>query len=445
VFSLKLVMQTNTYMKVLKSSHINPFGGLNFVLHEFDRLKLGDLLCQNLPKLPSQSKYSWKDILYSFWSIYFCGGDCIEDLSGNFSHHLKGNKFHLIPSPDRVLKRFQEISKAKEILSSKRSKAKHEFSINIGINRLNIELLKIIGLKNKDNHVLDYDNTIIFNNKADSVKTYKKASGYCPGVGIIGKNIVYIENRNGNSNVRFLQEDTLKRMFSLLKDQGITIHTFRADSGSYVYEALKVILKYTTNFYIKARMSARLATAISKIKQWNQVMIGNEICYRGEIEFTPFVIAARKDIAKGVKLKTYRLVVTKTKRKDKQTNLFTGDDFLYSAILTNNTSKPMEDIVSFYNQRGTIEKEFDVLKNDFGWKHMPFSKLEQNTVFLLFTAMCRNLYQYIITRFSKIYKNLKANFRIKKFIFRFICIPAKWIKTARQYKLKVYGNIHFKT
>ena len=432
-------------MKILKSSHINPFGGLNFVLEELDRLKLGHLLYEKLPELPPQSKYSWKDILYSFWSIYFCGGDCIEDLSGNFHHHLKNNKFHSIPSPDRVLKRFQDLSGSKEILSTKRSKARHEFSINLDLNRLNISLLKSLGLKNKDKHVLDYDNTIIFTNKADSERTYKKTSGYCPGVGIIGKNIVYIENRNGNSNVQFLQEDTLDRMFSLLDDQGIKIETFRADSGSYEYEILKTVSKHTNNLCIKARMSERLAIAISKIKQWDQIMVGNEVCYRGEVEFTPFVRAARKDITKGIKLKTYRLVVTKTERNDKQVNLFTGEAFLYSAILTNNTSKSMQDIVMFYNKRGAIEKEFDVLKNDFGWNNMPFSKLEQNTVFLIFTAMCRNLYQHIITKFSRVYKNLKSNFRIKKFIFRFITIPAKWIRTSRQHRLRIYGDLHFKT
>ena len=36
-------------------------------------------------------------------------------------------------------------------------------------------------------------------------------------------------------------------------------------------------------------------------------------------------------------------------------------------------------------------------------------------------------------------------FRIKKFIFRFICIPAKWIKSGRMIKLRLYGNIYFKT
>ncbi len=99
----------------------------------------------------------------------------------------------------------------------------------------------------------------------------------------------------------------------------------------------------------------------------------------------------------------------------------------------------------FYKQRGAIEKEFDVLKNDFGWNNMPFSKLEQNTVFLIITAMCRNLYNYIINEFSKIFKHLKPYYRIKKFIFRFVCIPARWIKTARSHKLRIYGHIAFKT
>jgi hypothetical protein len=38
--------------------------------------------------------------------------------------------------------------------------------------------------------------------------------------------------------------------------------------------------------------------------------------------------------------------------------------------------------VFFYNARGGEEKEFDVVKNDFGWNKMPFSKMEQNAVFL---------------------------------------------------------------
>ena len=34
----------------------------------------------------------------------------------------------------------------------------------------------------------------------------------------------------------------------------------------------------------------------------------------------------------------------------------------------------------------------------------------------------------------------KATDRVKSFLFRFIDVPAKWIKTARQYKLNIYSE-----
>ena len=95
----------------------------------------------------------------------------------------------------------------------------------------------------------------------------------------------------------------------------------------------------------------------------------------------PFKRANRDKIALE-NLPTYRLIVSKIERDDKQVNLFTNEAFIYSAILTNDWDMDAtENCPFFYNQRGTIEKEFDVLKNDFGWSNLPFSKLEQNTVF----------------------------------------------------------------
>lgn len=43
----------------------------------------------------------------------------------------------------------------------------------------------------KKDVVLDYDNTIIFTEKADARKTYKMANGYCPSVGMIGKHMTH--------------------------------------------------------------------------------------------------------------------------------------------------------------------------------------------------------------------------------------------------------------
>lgn len=431
-------------MKIIQSNHISSFGGINFVLNEFDNVGINKLLNSNLPKLPSQSKFEWKDIFYSFWAVLFCGGDCAEDISINLRDSLKSNPFIKIPSPDRILNRIKQLSEPSQILTTPRGIKEHQFSINTKLNELNISLLKKISNLKEKNLTLDYDNTLIFSKKADAKMTYKKQFGYAPGVGIIGKDIVYIENRNGNSNAETLQQDTLKRMFDLLNKKDIKIKNFRADGASYNFLTLLEADKNVDRLFIRARMSPSLNEAINKVDKWEEVKFDNEIAYRGSIEFTPFEKIAKREKKQHL-LKKYRLVITKIKRNDGQYNLFTEEPYNYHAILTNNYEKTNDEIVFFYNQRGTIEKEFDVLKNDFAWSKMPFSKIEHNTVFLIMTAMCRNLYNYIINEFSKKCKYLSPKFRIKKFIFRFICIPAKWIKTARMHKLKIYGNMSFKT
>jgi len=312
------------------------------------------------------------------------------------------------------------------------------------LNQINLKLLRKLSLIKERNNILDYDNTLVFNRKADAANTYKKRHGYCPGVGIIGNNVVYIENRNGNSNPETLQKETLERMFEALEDNKIHIGAFRADGASYTLSTITEIVKHVDKFYIRARVYDTFAEVLNDVKEWREVKIDNRIVHRSSILFTPFEKTAKRTNRKQL-TKKYRLVITKEPRDDGQINMFTGEAYNYRAILTNDYEMTDDEIVFFYNQRGAIEREFDILKNDFGWNHMPFSRLEQNTVFLIITSMCRNLYQYIITSYSRYYKYLKPSFRIKKFIFRFICIPAKWLITGRSYKLRLYGNIAYKT
>ena len=58
------------------------------------------------------------------------------------------------------------------------------------LNRLNLKILTRLNTFQKKDVVLDYDNTLLFTEKADARFTYKKEKGYFPGVGMVGKHIV---------------------------------------------------------------------------------------------------------------------------------------------------------------------------------------------------------------------------------------------------------------
>ena len=443
-FHLNWCCLQNTDMKIQNSSSVSPFGGLNYVLETFDKLGIDKFLISQFPRLAPQCKYTWKDILYSYWSVFFCGGDCAEDLAFNLKPTLSPHPKINMPSPDRVLERIKALSLPSRFFKTERGQTVHQFSINKYLNQINLKLLKKLALIHEKQNILDYDNTLIFTEKSDAKNTYQKKYGYCPGVGIIGKNIVYIENRNGNSNPETLQKQTLERMFDILEENDIHISAFRADGASYTLATIAEIDKRVEKFYIRGRVYDTFADILNEVKEWSKVEFHGKTVYRASILFTPFTKVAKRTKQEHL-LKQYRLVITKEARDDGQINLFTGEAFNYRAILTNDFELSDNDVVFFYNQRGATEREFDVLKNDFGWNNMPFSKMEQNHVFLIITSMCRNLYNYIINSFSKLYRQLKPHFRIKKFIFRFICIPAKWFYSGREWKLRIYGQIAVKT
>ena len=88
------------------------------------------------------------------------------------------------------------------------------------------------GLRSGQEYDLDFDHQFIQTEKYDAKRTYKKFFGYSPGVAVIGDNIVGIENRDGNANVRFCQQHTLERIFTRLENNGIRINRARMDCGS---------------------------------------------------------------------------------------------------------------------------------------------------------------------------------------------------------------------
>ena len=78
--------------------------------------------------------------------------------------------------------------------------------------------------------------------------------------------------------------------------------------------------------------------------------------------------------------------------------------------------------------------------NGFGWTRLPKSSMGENTVFLLLTALIRNFYKFLMDRIDAKAFGLNKTSRIKAFVFKFISVPAKWIRTARRYQLNIYTD-----
>jgi len=360
-------------------------------------------------------------------NVFLSGGDVIEDVSTHLGTHLKDIPNNNVPSPDTILRGLKELTTENTAFKST-SGLSYNFNINKKLNLLNIKSLLLTNqLQTNKSYDFDYDNQITANNKYDAKRTYKKNKGYFPGVATIGNKIVYIENRDGNANVKFKQATTLKNAYGLLKSQGIKINRSRMDAGSYSKEIIDTVEQNSEQFYIRANKSAAVFEQILQVNNWEEVEINYTDYQVCSIPFTQFN-----------KEKQYRLVVMREKTTNNQINIFTKDTFKYRTILTNDWDSTEKQIIEYYNNRGASEKIFDIMNNDFGWKRMPFSFLNENNTFMIITAMIKNFYNYFIDIVSKTFTNLEATTRLKRFVFRFISVAGKWVYQGRRWILKLY-------
>ena len=198
--------------------------------------------------------YLYSDIIKNLGNIFYCGGDCAEDIQTHLKEHLKSIPNNHVSSADTILRGIKELATENTtyILS-------HYYLQN--------------NWQKTQYYDFDYDNQIIATEKYDTKLTYKHIKGYCPGVATIGNKIVYIENSDGNANVKFEQASTLTRAYNLLNENAIKINRSRMDAGSYSKEIIKVVASNSKLFYIRANRSADLYKQITEISKWETVEI----------------------------------------------------------------------------------------------------------------------------------------------------------------------------
>jgi hypothetical protein len=425
-----VIAQTFNAVKVQQSTQlISPFGGLQFVLKQIKKAGIDNFINEQLGSRGEAKTYSKADGLLSVHYSHLCGGSCIEDIN-TLGEHIGFHPGLALPSADTALRIMQELKTEDSIVQN--GEVTHQFNHH---NKLN-DVLQKLALKTHciiptAGNTLDYDNVILENEKSDAAKTYKMTTGYQPGIAAIGRQIVFIEGRGGNTPAAYKMDETLKQCFKGLTDNGICIENFRSDSAAYQQSVVEEVEKNCTNFYIRIDDSQTLRDAIKDIPQtqWKPAIINNK---KVEIADTPFFAFNGK--------KAYRAVVQRRKRKDRQLDVFTQCPYAYYAIMTNNETSIATNVyvTEFYNNRGNSERNFDILNNDFNCNRLPFSFLNANIVYLFAAAISFTLFEWVKQIFFNKGAIENTAMRCKKFLFDFMILPAKWIKTARQWVYKIF-------
>lgn len=414
---------------VLKNRAISSFGGIYQVEDLFNRLFSGLIDSSLGTRCPLRKGFQYSDVFRTVCSIYLCGGDHIEDITTHLGKELRLRPKAVVPSSDTICRALKSLACENTKYASE-SGMIYEHNEVDKMNKLLLDMLSSTGqLKSAMEVTLDFDHEFIPAEKYDAKFSYKKRRGYFPAVATIGGMIVGVENRDGNSNVKFHQADTLERFFIRLEDHDIKVNRYRADCGSYSKDIVQMVNKHSNRFYLRASNCQSRKIDYEACEKWKSIEINHERLEVASFEFSDFMEEEK-----------FRLVVQRQEVKPAGAwpDLF-GKRHIYRAILTNDHEMNEKEIICFYNARGACERNFDVQNNDFGWAHLPFSFMRENSVFMLLTAMVKNFYLYVVELLSRLgAKGLKPTSRLKRLIFTFIAVPAQWVRAARSWKLNIF-------
>lgn len=416
------------------SKNVTPFGGLNLIYKALFNKELPKFIDQQLGCRNIRAEYSYSDIVLSLLGNALCQGSYIADLK-ELKEKFNNQYFKNIPSADTVEYACQEL-KLPNAIEISDSGVEHQINFNDNMNNTLVALcVKTNQLsKEEKNYILDFDNVVIENDKQDSKKSYKNTKAYHPSFAFIGRLPVHIENHNGNTPAKYRQDKTLGNCFDNLDKNQIKIEHFRADSASYQQSVVELASQRATYFYIRNMNSAGFLAHCGKMENWETIEINYEKKEVATTIYKPF---------DGTK--EYRIVVTRTLRKDLQTDMFSEKAYNYYGIMTNNKKFTNKEVIQFYNDRGDAENSNRYLLNDFNLHHLPFPDMDINTVFMYLMAMGSILFEWIkVVLVKNKTSGIKLNMRVKAICFKYITIASTFISHSRQKILQVFSGYEYK-
>jgi len=305
-----------------------------------------------------------------------------------------------------------------------------------------VKITKRMGaIKEGPKYTLDYDATFIPTMCRGAVRKYRKNGkldytkiGFSPMVCMIGDLPVYISNRNGDAGSRFQIYECLENCLNILDAQNIRIGRVISDSAGYNKKAMAMLnmrgIKFNMRFPHKDNMG-NFDKLLTQCNSWRvtEIKTSNLIwnCEIADIDYT-----MSKGFYENVPEQKYRVVAIriptqKTRRKGETKEAIRNralykkrlrelrrkkilkepakpfedkhwkviGDYEYKFFITNDFEKGSEDVVLEYNKRGSAERKFHFMKEDFGWELPPFSKMNENTVFYTYSHV--RLIKYRLT------------------------------------------------
>ena len=170
----------------IKSEQITPFGGIFCVMEEFDAL-LSYIIDSTLGPRTKTFGYQYSEIFRSLMCVYFCGGSCVEDISTHLMSHLSFHPVLRSCSADTILRAIKELTVPNITYTSSVSGKSYDFNVADRMNELLVKALISTGELNEgQKYDFDFDHQFIETGKYDAKPTYKKFTGYSPGVAVIG-------------------------------------------------------------------------------------------------------------------------------------------------------------------------------------------------------------------------------------------------------------------
>ena len=421
----------------IKSEKFTPFGGIFFVINLFKHQVMPHV-DSFLGLRSSLVGYQYSEALLAMMCNFFSGGDRTEGINVLKSKLPQRPGFRIC-SPDTVLRCLSELAVDDTVYTSSTGK-EYRFNTAELLNGLLVYTAIKSGLLIRGREYdLDFDHEYLRSETWEALPTYKGFRGYGPGCAVLTdvrtalEVIAGIENRDGNTPVKFRQADTLERILLNIIEQGLRLRYIRVDCGSCDSKVIRLLLEHGQHVFVRAEMCRSLREKLlNPRRKWRSTTVGDQ---QMEVLSMPFD-------GLGGEIPHCRLVVQRQRKPEgTQLDCFEeggSDVYVYRAILTNEWDMTEEEVIDFYNQRGAKEKVFDQMDNDFGWHYLPKGLLKENTVFMLLTAIIRNFYEQTLRNQKLRAFGIRAKTRMKAFINKVVTVVAKWTRGGRRDILTLY-------